>query len=146
MRARRREAGYSLAWWAAFLSFVLLPLMSLAVDLTRLVYLRADLQAAVDAACEAAALAGDAAAFNRSGAARIDPALAAAYAAQAFQASVAEAGIVRYSPRLTSVALPEPTLAACQAEARLTPLVPYSPPLRVRTAAESRMRFLEREP
>lgn len=145
-RAGRGQAGYSMAWWAVFFAFVLLPLMSLAVDITRLLFVRTDLQTSVDAACEAAALAGDARFFNITGQERIDLGLGRRYASQAFSASAAEAGIVGYSPALTGLALLSPTEVACAAQAVVTPLIPYSPGLEVRVQARARMRFLEREP
>jgi len=145
-RRRGREGGYSMAWWAVIFAFVLLPLMSLAIDITRLLFVRTDLQTSVDAACEAAALAGDARVFNATGQPRIDLALGSRYAAQAFGASAAEAGIVGYSAALTGLALISPTEVACAARAVVTPLIPYSPGLEVRVQAQARMRFLEREP
>jgi len=140
----RTEVGYSMAWYAALLAFVLVPLMSLAVDITRLMFVRTDLQTSVDAACEAAALAADTPAFQQTGIARINPGLAAAYAAQAFRASVAEAGLVQYTPSLTSVTVLAPTEVACAGTAAVVPLIPYSPELNVRVFAQAKMRFLER--
>lgn len=140
----RIETGYSMAWYAALLAFVLVPLMSLAVDITRLLFVRTDLQTSVDAACEAAALAADTAAFQQTGIERIDPGLAAAYAAQAFRASAAEAGLVQYAPSLASVAVFAPTEVACTGAAAVVPLIPYSPELSVRVFAQAKMRFLER--
>jgi uncharacterized membrane protein len=140
----RIEIGYSMAWYAALLAFVLVPLMSLAVDITRLLFVRTDLQTSVDAACEAAALAPDTAAFQQTGIERIDPGLAAAYAAQAFRASAAEAGLVQYAPSLASVAVFAPTEVGCTGTAAVVPLIPYSPELSVRVFAQAKMRFLER--
>jgi hypothetical protein len=137
------EAGYSMAWWAAFLGFILAPLMSLAVDVTRLLYVRTDLQASVDAACEAAALAADINYFNHTGVHRIRSGLASDYAAQAFYASVIEAELVLYEPALTMISLVTPTEVFCEAQASLQPLIPFSPPLLVMAAAQAKMRFLE---
>lgn len=56
----RSERGSSMAWTAVFLATVLLPLMLLVVDGTRLLYVRGRLQTAADGACEDAAwAAGD---------------------------------------------------------------------------------------
>jgi uncharacterized membrane protein len=137
------EAGYSMAWWAALLGFILAPLMSLAVDVTRLLYVRTDLQTSVDAACEAAALAADIEYFNYTGVHRIRSGLALDYAAQAFSASVIEAELVLYEPTLTMVSIVTPTEVVCEAQANLQPLIPFSPPLLVRVAAQAKMRFLE---
>jgi hypothetical protein len=137
------EAGYSMAWWAAFLGFILAPLMSLAVDVTRLLFVRTDLQTSVDAACEAAALAADIDYFNHTGVHRIRSGMALDYAAQAFYASAIEGDLVVYEPVLTMVSVVTPTEVVCEAQASLQPLIPFSPPLLVRVAAQSKMRFLE---
>ncbi len=140
------EVGYSMGWWAAVFAFILLPLMTLAVDVTRLLFVRTDLQTSVDAACEAAALGADTAYFNRSGEQRIDPGLATSYALQAFRASAVEAGLVRYSPALTTVSVIAPTQVGCIAEASLDTLIPFSPPLKVIVGSQARMRFITQEP
>ena len=49
---RDTERGSALAWTALLLALVVLPLMMLTVDATRLFYLRNRLQTASDAACE----------------------------------------------------------------------------------------------
>lgn len=60
--------GSSLAWTAVFLTTVLLPLMQLVMDGSRLLYIRGRLQTATDAACEAAAwTAGDRPKYTESG-------------------------------------------------------------------------------
>ena len=140
---RRCQQGYSMAWYAVLLLFVLAPLMSLAVDITRLLFVRTDLQTSVDAACEAAALAADTRTFNRTGVQQIDPGLAASYAAHAFYASAAEAELVQYSASLTLVNVFAPTEVACAAVAEVVPLIPFSPRLEVRVYAQAKMRFLE---
>jgi uncharacterized membrane protein len=140
---RRGEQGYSMAWYAVVLLFVLAPLMSLAVDITRLLFVRTDLQTSVDAACEAAALAADTRVFSQTGVQQIDPGLAGRYATQAFYASAAEAGLVQYSASLTSVTVFTPTEVRCAAIADVVPFIPYSPHLEVRVYAQAKMRFLE---
>ena len=140
------EDGYSIAWYAALFAFVLLPLMSLAIDVSRLLFVRTDLQTSVDAACEAAALAADAPYFNRTGEQRIEPGRAAQYAAQAFYTSATEAGLVGYQPRLTTVSVVQPTQVVCVAEANVAPFILLVPDLRVEVAAQSVMRFIQQEP
>jgi hypothetical protein len=145
MRIRKRisQAGFSMAWWAAFLGFVLAPLMSLAVDVTRLLFLRVDLQTSVDAACEAAALAADTTYFNNTGNHRIHSGRAVNNASEAFVASAAESGAVQYNPSLTSVTLISPTEVACTAHASLKPFIPFSPELNVEVRAQAKMRFIK---
>ncbi|NIM93327.1 MAG: hypothetical protein GTO18_06410 [Anaerolineales bacterium] len=138
------EAGYSMAWWAAFLAFVLVPLMSLAVDITRLLHVRTDLQAAIDAACEAAALAPDLGAFRETGVQSINEGLAGAYAAYAFRASVVEADLVQYDPALTMLSTIGPSEVACGAQAVVRSLIPFGLRLNVAVAARAKMRFIQR--
>jgi uncharacterized membrane protein len=60
MQIRKPEQGSSLAWTAVFLITVLMPLMLLVIDGSRLLFVRGRLQTATDAACEDAAwAAGD---------------------------------------------------------------------------------------
>ncbi len=144
LRRSLPQSGYSMAWWAAFLAFVLAPLMSLAVDVTRLMFVRTDLQTAVDAACEAAALSADTAHFNQTGMQRIDPGLAGQNASGVFRASVYEAGLILYSPSLQTVQIIDQTVVSCTAHASLQPLIPVSPALEINVAAGAKMRFIER--
>jgi len=59
-QTRNPEQGSSMAWTAVFLTTVLMPLMLLIIDGSRLLYIRGRLQTATDAACEDAAwAAGD---------------------------------------------------------------------------------------
>jgi hypothetical protein len=65
---RRLEPGSSLAWAAIFLATLLLPLLLLVVDGSRLPDIRGRLQTATDAACEDAAwLVGDRSRYLESG-------------------------------------------------------------------------------
>jgi Flp pilus assembly protein TadG len=146
LRRRFNEDGYSMVWYAVVFAFVLLPLMSLAVDITRLLYVRNDLQTSVDAACESASLAADTAYFNLTGEQRIHPGLAASYASQAFRASAIEAGLMLYSPALTAVAVLSPTQVGCVAHASVKAFIRVTPALNVQVRAQAKMRFVEQEP
>jgi uncharacterized membrane protein len=146
IRKHLNEKGYSMGWYAMVFAFVLLPLMSLAVDITRLLYVRNDLQTSVDAACEAAGLAADTAIFNRTGEQRIHPGLAASYASQAFQASAVEAGLMEYSATLTAVSILSPTEVGCVAHASVKTFIRITPALNVEVRTQAKMRFLEQEP
>jgi hypothetical protein len=67
-QSRKLEIGSSLAWAAFFLATLILPLMLLVVDGSRLLDIRGRLQTATDAACEDAAwLVGDRAEYLASG-------------------------------------------------------------------------------
>ena len=72
MRIQYPERGSSMAWTAVFLITVLLPLMLLVIDGSRVFYIRGRLQTATDAACEDAAwAAGDRAEYIASGQTRL---------------------------------------------------------------------------
>ena len=47
--------GDAYAWFATLLVFVFIPLSSLSIDVTRMMYVRGHLQTANDAACQSAA-------------------------------------------------------------------------------------------
>ena len=72
MQNRRPEQGSSMAWTAVLLITVLMPLMLLIIDGSRLFYIRGRLQTATDAACEDAAwAAGDRLKYIDSGQTRL---------------------------------------------------------------------------
>ena len=50
----RSRKGDAYAWFAALMIFVGVPLASLSIDVTRMMYVRGHLQTASDAACQAA--------------------------------------------------------------------------------------------
>jgi|FaiFalDrversion3_1042247.scaffolds.fasta_scaffold13028_2 uncharacterized membrane protein len=134
-----RERGYSMAWWAVILATVFVPLLALSIDITRLLYVRVRVQAASDAACEAAANTADIPAWREAGIRRIDPGKAAANAAYAFYRTVAEAGIVRYSPTLSRLEIAGDT-ARCRAEAIVQSFI-LPIPLRAWAESEAQMRY-----
>lgn len=140
---RNGERGQTMAYFVIVLTFVVIPLAVLTVDIVRALYLQAQLQAAADAACEAAAQALDTPTFVRTGTRQINLGLGASYAAQAFSGTVANKGIVGYSPALT-ISLLSPTVARCTASAGLKLLIPSSPQLTVRVVAVSEMRVNRR--
>lgn len=138
---RRSQQGQVMPYMAIFLALVVVPLMILCVDVVRALYVRTHLQAAADAACEAAVQALDEPAFIQSGVKRIDLGKGAGWAAQHFSATCSEKGLVRYSPSLTSVSLRSPTIVFCAARAEVELLIPVSPalPVSVRTVSELRV-------
>lgn len=138
------ERGQTMAYFVIVMTFVVIPLAVLTVDIVRALYLQTQLQAAADAACEAAAQALDAPTFVRSGARQINLGLGASYAAQAFSGSVANQGLVGYSPALNGLSLLSPTVVHCTASAGLQLLIPSSPTLNVHVAAVSEMRVNRR--
>ncbi|MGC8945995.1 MAG: pilus assembly protein TadG-related protein [Anaerolineae bacterium] len=73
MQEQLQERGNSLVLWALFMAIVVLPLMMLAIEGTRLLYLRGEVQKCADAAAEAAARQVDIPTFERTGVAVFRP-------------------------------------------------------------------------
>jgi uncharacterized membrane protein len=137
---RKSEKGSAAIYWAAAMFFIV-PLMALSIDMPRALYVRSHLQAATDAACEAAAMAVDVPVFRETGVAKIKYDEARVWAAREFVATVADQGIWGYSPALTSVVLETPLIASCTASASVNPLIPISPAMNivVRSTSETRV-------
>lgn len=96
------EEGSSLAWTAVVLTTLLLPLMLLIVDGSRLWYIRGRLQTATDAACEAAAwVGGDRPNYLNNGQTRIsDEGYLDAVAQDTFASTLNESNRMAFSPQL----------------------------------------------
>lgn len=131
--------GDLFAWTASVLVVVALPLMSLSIDVVRMMYMRGHLQTANDAACQAAADALDVPVFISSGTKRINPALARRQAAQVFSATLSDDRQVGFNHRL-AVAFPKPTFAHCTASANVSRLISFTPPMRIVVETTSEMR------
>ena len=138
IKGHHRERGYSMPWWAMVLAFVAVPLFSLAVDITRGMYVRIRLQEAVDAACEAGAQGLDVPRFRDTGNWNLDPGLAHSYAAVAFRQSVTDQGIVGYAPSYSMQV--SATFTDCQAVATVSRLIPFTPPMQAVVLSVSEMR------
>lgn len=81
------EEGYSLAWWAAFLGVLLLPLAGLAIEMPRYMAFKENVQRMADAAAEAGAHLGfDAPHYYATGEVRLQH----AWAAQAAYSTIAQ--------------------------------------------------------
>jgi hypothetical protein len=139
-KRRKGERGAAAVYWAACMTMII-PLIALAIDMPRALYVRSHLQAATDAACEAAAMAVDVPVFRETGVAKIKYDEARVWAAREFTSTVADSGIWGYGPSLNSVVLETPLIAACVASASVDPLVPVSPAMNitVRSTSETRV-------
>lgn len=140
--ASRHEKGLSLAWTAVLFAFVLVPLMVLTLDGTRLFYVRSHLQTATDAACEDAAWSGaDIVTYQQTGVTQFRTDWYPLAVAQATFANVtADAGLVRYNP-VVHVILDTPSLSAqCSAMAGV-PLLVGTGTVTVTAASVSSLRF-----
>jgi hypothetical protein len=96
---------------------VLLPLLSLSVDVTRAFYVRLHLQSAADAACEAAALALDVPQFRQTGRAEIHSGLAYDWAGREFAATLADQSAINYAAALGQISFTGPRTVLCRASA-----------------------------
>ena len=120
MKRRSAERGSSLAWTALLLAGVVLPLLTLVIDGTRLFYVRGRLQTALDAACEDAAWSGaDHRAFRESGVTRFIPEMGPVLAqAQAtFAQTLGERGRVNFSAAATLQPVAANATVRCSAAA-----------------------------
>ncbi|NLI41370.1 MAG: hypothetical protein GX421_09355 [Caldisericales bacterium] len=68
----KQEQGISMVFFALVLALLILPLLSVATDLTRYVWVRSVLQRGADAAAEAAAQRADIAHFQQTGEVRFE--------------------------------------------------------------------------
>jgi len=136
-----RENGYSMAFWALILALALVPLMALAWDVSRLMYVRGELQKAADAAAEAAARQVDLPHFREAGQVRLRPEAVqeACYVAYLNTRYLRARG---YNPRVTHVTIEGSTVHVGLA-ARMRILIPsITPPVTVHAegVAQARMR------
>jgi hypothetical protein len=143
LRLIRDKRADAYAWAAALIVLVGIPLMSLSIDVVRLMYVRGHLHTATDAACQAAADALDVPLFLQTGTRRIQPGLARSQAGAVFYATLADADLVQYSPSV-SVGFPAERLARCQATASVARLIPLTPNLDVQVQTVSEMRVRTR--
>ena len=134
------ERGSAMPFYAVVLTTILLPLMSLSIDIVSFFYARTHLQAAVDAACEAAAQALDTAHFVESGEARILPGRAWSWAGREFHASLLGRQMGEYSPSLDRVALQSATVVTCSASAQVRRFIPFTPPMQAIVYSVSEMK------
>ena len=137
MRVFADKKGYAMAYTAILLSFVLLPLLILSIELTRVMYVDAHLQAATDAACSAASQASNVPHFILTGELMIDITAGRTYAYREFDRTVSDHNIKKYTPVLTSVNLLSNTMVACQSTAQMQWVFPGIAPVILTASAIS---------
>ena len=142
VRLLMSRRGDAYAWFAAMLVFVFIPLSSLSIDVTRMMYVRGHLQTANDAACQSAADALDAPLFVDTNEKRIEPGLARSQAAREFSATLSDAGKIRYTIESFAIDFPDPTFAHCVATAHVEHIIPLTPDMNVVIETTSEMRAL----
>ena len=134
--------GDAYAWFASMLVFVFIPLASLSIDVTRMMYVRGHLQTANDAACQSAADALDVPLFIETNQKRIEPGLARKQAAREFSATLRDADKIRYTIEGLALDFPAPTFAHCVATVHVEHIIPLTPDMRVVIETTSEMRAL----
>lgn len=140
-----RERGNTLAWFAVVLLVLAPGLLGISYYIPRALYVRNHLQAATDAACQAAVDSLVVPIFIETGAARINPGLIYHQAAIAFNQSLRDSGRVRFTPSL-NINLLSPTMAECRSSANVASPFPWLPPLEVTAYTMSEMRVQMRIP
>ena len=134
--------GDAYAWFATLLVFVFIPLSSLSIDVTRMMYVRGHLQTANDAACQSAADALDVPLFIETNQKRIEPGLANRQAAREFNSTLFDADKIRYTIDGLAIDFPATTFAHCVATAHVEHIIPLTPEMRVVIETTSEMRAL----
>ncbi len=142
----RSESGSSMAWTAVFLAAVLLPLMLLVIDGSRLLYVRGRLQTAADAACEDAAwAAGDRIGYTGSGQTRLgDNWYVIGVAQNTFTRTLGESARMSFAPLLSVTLDYASNQVLCSATARVPVIfnaVGVAPQIDVRASAITAIRF-----
>ena len=132
----KNRKGYVLAYTAILIGTVAIPMLILSVEIGRALYVGVHLQAAVDAACEAAAQAVDVPFFINNGVLQIEPGTAAANAQREFDATVIYHNIISYNPSL-GISLLTSTLVQCSSSATMQWLLPFIPALTLHANALS---------
>jgi len=143
MRFHKPERGSSLAWAAVFLAVVVVPLMLLVGDGTRLWYVRTRLAQAADAACtDVSWSVGDRLTWQRL---RDDRYLANWYlvgrAQNTFYQMLAERTAVKYVPSLSLNLDWDNARVECRAQARVRLTMIPNQEVTVRATIGARMRF-----
>lgn len=126
-----------MALFAIMTLFVFLPLLAIAMNIPKAIYVKVQLQAAADAACEAAAQAVDFPAFQETGIAKIDLGTGTSWAYREFLKTVMNADIIEYSPALNSIYLVSPLVVECNAAAAVKTYLPEFLGTTIRVSATS---------
>ena len=138
------EHGSSLAWVAIFLAAVVLPLMALVIDGSRLYYVRGRLQTATDAACEDAAWSGaDYRIFRDTGQTRFVPDMAAviSQAQGTFNATLGDRSRVNFTASTSITPDFARVLVRCNASASVPLAVMPGSAVKIHAQSVSAVRF-----
>lgn len=140
VRFLQDRRGYVMAYMVMLLTLVALPMLILSVEITRAMYVEVQLQAAVDAACDAAIQAVDVPFFIHNGVLQLDQGAAASYAAREFNATVMRHNINNYSPALSSLSFTSADSVQCSGTATMGWFLPGIPSLTLSAASVAQAR------
>lgn len=136
----KNRKGYVMAYVTILIASVAIPMLILSVEIVRAMYVEVHLQAAVDAACEAAIQAVDVPFFIHNGVLQIDLGAASSYAQREFDATVINHNISSYNPSLSGISLLTSTLVQCSSLATMEWLLPGIPAMTLHANALSQAR------
>jgi hypothetical protein len=136
----KNRKGYVMAYVTILIGTISIPMLILSVEIVRAMYVEVQLQAAVDAACEAAIQAVDVSFFIHNGVLQIDLGAASTYAQREFNATVINHNIINYNPSLSGISLLTPTLVQCSSSATIQWLLPGIPALTLHANSLSQAR------
>ena len=136
----KNRKGYVMAYVTVLIATVAIPMLILSVEIVRAMYVEVQLQAAVDAACEAAIQAVDVPFFIDNGVLQIDLDAASADAQREFNATVINHDITHYNPSLSGISLLTSTLVQCSSSATMQWFLPGIPALTLNAYAITQAR------
>ena len=132
--------GYVMPYMVMLLTLVAIPMLILSVEITRAMFVEVQLQAAVDAACDAAIQAVDVPFFIHNGVLQIDQGAAASYAVREFTATVIRHNINNYNPALSGLSFPSADTVQCSGSATMGWFLPGVPSLTMSAASVAQAR------
>ncbi len=129
MRFLFDKKGNVMPYIVFLVALLIIPLMVMTMEITRAMYVNVHLQAATDAACNAATQAANVPSFIQTGNLVINISDGRTYAYREFNSTVSDSTLRRYSPTLTAVDLITNTTVSCEAVAQMDWILPGVPPL-----------------
>lgn len=139
----KNRKGYVMAYVTILIGTLAIPMMTISVEIVRAMYVENQLQAAVDAACEAAVQSVDIPYFMEWGILQIQMGPAVSYAHREFDATVISHNINNYNPLLSGVSLlPNSlTMVQCSGSATMGWFIPGVPDLTLHADSVSQARM-----
>jgi len=131
------KRGNIMPYVVVLIAFVAMPMMMLSVEITRAMYVNAQLQTATDAACAAAVQALDTAQFIETGLLQVDISQGRNFAQREFTTTLLDQGLNKYQAVLLSVNRLTDSIVGCEASAVIDWVLPGFPDLTLTTSSTS---------